>query len=112
MRRIRSYPDLPATRELQQQMNPAEIAEQLGHSLQMLFSTYAHVIEELRGQRAKPAETVIAAARKAPSDAHKERTTTQRRSTIKAAGKTKTVSVHLLWLAGREGPVSACRARV
>ena len=25
-------------------MNPAEIAEQLGHSLQMLLSTYTHVI--------------------------------------------------------------------
>jgi hypothetical protein len=32
-----------------EQTNPAEVAGQLGHSLQMLFGTYAHVIEELRG---------------------------------------------------------------
>lgn len=29
--------------------NPAEIAEEMGHSLEVLFSTYAHVITELKG---------------------------------------------------------------
>lgn len=51
----------------QEQRNPAEIAEQLGHSLQMLFSTYAHVITELRGQRRVRAVTLIEKARKAQS---------------------------------------------
>jgi hypothetical protein len=44
-------------------MNPAEIAAQLGHSLQTLFGTYAHVIEELRGQGTVNAEDEIKAAR-------------------------------------------------
>jgi integrase len=34
---------------LAEQTNPAEIAAQLGHSLQVLFSTYAHVIEDFGG---------------------------------------------------------------
>src|SRR5581483_5869187 len=50
---------------LAEQTNTAEIAAQLGHSLQMLFSTYAHVIEELRGAGRISAEKEIAAARKA-----------------------------------------------
>ncbi len=29
--------------------NPAEIADEMGHSLEVLFSTYAHVIAELKG---------------------------------------------------------------
>jgi integrase len=35
---------------LAEQTNPAEIAAQLGHSLQVLFSTYAHVIEDFEGR--------------------------------------------------------------
>ena len=46
-------------------VNPAEIAEQLGHSLQMLLSTYTHVIEELRGQERQSAEALIKRARDA-----------------------------------------------
>ena len=34
---------------LAEQSNPAEVAAQFGHSLLVLFSTYAHVIEDLRG---------------------------------------------------------------
>jgi integrase len=52
-----------------QQTNPAEIAGQLGHSLQMLFSTYAHVIDELRGRDRVSAEDEIRAARAAPAGA-------------------------------------------
>lgn len=44
-------------------INPAEIAEQLGHSLQMLLSTYTHVIEELRGGERHSAEALIKQAR-------------------------------------------------
>jgi integrase len=43
--------------------NPAEIAEQMGHSLQTLLNTYTHVIEELRGQPPRPAEALIREAR-------------------------------------------------
>ena len=32
-------------------MNPAEIAEQMGHSLTTLLTTYTHVLEELRETR-------------------------------------------------------------
>ena len=53
---------------LAEQMNPLEVAAQLGHSPMMLLSTYAHVIEELRGKKAASAETVIAKARKAGVD--------------------------------------------
>ena len=48
----------------QEQRNPAEIAEQLGHSLQMLFSTYAHAIDDLRGQKRVSAVTLITKARR------------------------------------------------
>lgn len=51
-----------------EQRNPAEIAEQLGHSLQTLFGTYTHVIEELRGQERVPAEDVIRMARRGGED--------------------------------------------
>ena len=43
--------------------NPAEIAAQLGHTMQTLFSTYAHVIEELRGREGVTAEGEIRAIR-------------------------------------------------
>jgi hypothetical protein len=46
-----------------EQTNPAEIAEHMGHSLQMLLSTYVHVIEELRGRERVSAEEEIRAAR-------------------------------------------------
>jgi hypothetical protein len=44
-------------------MNPAEIAEQLGHSIQTLLKTYTHVMEELRGQPRGPGEELIRDAR-------------------------------------------------
>ena len=40
-------------------VNPAEIAEQMGHSLQTLLGTYTHVIAELRGQKRRSAEMLI-----------------------------------------------------
>jgi hypothetical protein len=49
---------------LAEQSNPAEVAAQLGHSLLVLFSTYAHVIEDLRGTGKVDAEAEIRAARK------------------------------------------------
>ena len=52
---------------LAEQTNPAEIAAQLGHSLQVLFSTYAHVIEDFRGVGQVSAEGEIRNARKSPS---------------------------------------------
>ena len=48
---------------LAEQGNPAEIAGQLGHTLQTLFTTYAHVIEDLRGRKRINAEREIRAAR-------------------------------------------------
>ena len=45
--------------------NPAEIAEQLGHSLQTLLGTYTHVLEELRDKPPQGAEALIQAARDA-----------------------------------------------
>jgi integrase len=44
-------------------INPAEIAEQMGRSLQMLLGTYTHVIEELRGGKRQSAEELIKQAR-------------------------------------------------
>lgn len=49
---------------LAEQINPVEIASQLGHSLQTLFNTYAHVIEDLRGAKKASAENRISAARR------------------------------------------------
>jgi integrase len=46
-----------------ERLNPAEIAEQMGHSIQMLLSTYTHVIEELRGRDQVVAEDEIRTAR-------------------------------------------------
>jgi integrase len=40
-----------------------ELAEELGHSPQMTLTTYAHVIDELRGAPRLPAEEEIARAR-------------------------------------------------
>lgn len=47
-------------------LSPAEIAEQLGHTIQTLFKDYAHVIAELRGQPPASAAERIAAARERP----------------------------------------------
>jgi integrase len=46
-----------------ERQNPAEIAAQMGHSLQMLPSTYTHVLEELREVGGLDAEEAIMAAR-------------------------------------------------
>ncbi len=46
-----------------EQRNPLEIADMMGHSPQILFSTYAHVIAELRGAAPISAEEQIQAAR-------------------------------------------------
>jgi integrase len=43
--------------------NPLEVAEMMGHSTQILFSTYGHVIANLRGAAAAPAEARIVSAR-------------------------------------------------
>jgi integrase len=40
-------------------VNPAEISEQMGHSLQTLLTTYTHVIEELRGHERQSADTIV-----------------------------------------------------
>ena len=42
---------------------PAEIAAHLGNSLRVLFDTYGHEIEEMRGQPVKSVDEVIRAAR-------------------------------------------------
>jgi integrase len=52
-----------------ERQNPAEIASQMGHSLQMLLSTYTHVLEELREVDGLDAEEAILAARKAVAKA-------------------------------------------
>ncbi len=46
-----------------EQRNPLEIADMMGHSPQVLFSTYAHAIAELRGAAPISAEEQIKAAR-------------------------------------------------
>ncbi|HJS93739.1 MAG TPA: site-specific integrase [Solirubrobacteraceae bacterium] len=46
-----------------EQNNPADVARQLGHTLQTLFSTYAHVIEDLAEAGKVDAEEAIEAAR-------------------------------------------------
>jgi integrase len=43
--------------------NPAEIAEEMGHSLEVLFGTYAHVMADLKGIAAVSAEELILKAR-------------------------------------------------
>jgi hypothetical protein len=47
----------------QEGTNPAEIAEQMGHSLQTLLGTYTHVVDELRGKPRRSAEALIRAER-------------------------------------------------
>jgi integrase len=54
---------------LAEQMNPAEIANEMGHTLQTLFGTYAHVIEDLRGGELTSAEEEIRKARSAAVEA-------------------------------------------
>ena len=44
-------------------LSPAELAEQLGHSIQTLLKTYSHVMADLKGQPRVPAEQQIAEAR-------------------------------------------------
>jgi integrase len=44
-------------------INPAEIAEEMGHSLETLLNTYTHVIEDLAGQGPVNADDLIAQAR-------------------------------------------------
>jgi integrase len=46
-------------------LSVAELAEQMGHSVQTLLGTYTHVIAEFKGQRKVPAETAIKRARAA-----------------------------------------------
>ena len=59
-------------------INPAEIAEQLGHSLQVLLNTYTHVIEELRGRHRESAGPLITRAREEmlTQSSHEARTAT------------------------------------
>lgn len=52
-----------------EQRNPLEIAEMMGHSPQVLFSTYAHVIADLRGAAPVSAEEQIQVARSRVRDA-------------------------------------------
>ena len=52
-----------------EQTNAAEVAEQLGHSPQVLLNTYLHVIEDLRGAGRVSAEDEIRAARAAAAKA-------------------------------------------
>jgi integrase len=54
---------------LAEQRNPADVAGQMGHSMQTLFSTYAHVIEELRDLERVDAEAQIRSARVAAATA-------------------------------------------
>ncbi len=49
---------------LHEQINAAEVAAQLGHSLQTLLGTYAHVIDEWREEKPIKAEAEIRKARK------------------------------------------------
>jgi hypothetical protein len=46
-----------------EQRNPLEIADMMGHGPQVLFSTYAHVIAELRGASPISTDEQICAAR-------------------------------------------------
>jgi integrase len=50
--------------------NPAEIAEQMGRSLQTLLGTYTHVIAELRGQKRRSMESLIRQARESSQMSH------------------------------------------
>ncbi len=59
----------PGPLQFHEQRNPLEIADMMGHSPQVLFSTYAHVIAELRGAAPISAEEQIQAARSRIHDA-------------------------------------------
>jgi integrase len=48
---------------LRAQVPPADVAAHMGHGLQVLFSTYGHEIEAMRGQPAVPVEQSILEAR-------------------------------------------------
>lgn len=48
---------------LHERMGVTEVSQQMGHSLQTLFDTYAHVIEELRASEPASATTEILRAR-------------------------------------------------
>ena len=71
---------------------PSRSQEQLGHSLQMLFSTYAHVIDDLRGQKAARAVDLIEKARKAQSDVPKLFPKSQKRPIPTAKREPQTIS--------------------
>lgn len=47
----------------EQKTNHADIAQQMGHNIQTLYSTYTHTIEELRGKRPAFSEKLIRTAR-------------------------------------------------
>ena len=49
---------------LHEQLNVVEVAAQLGHGVETLLGTYAHVIDEYRGKKPIKAETEIAKARR------------------------------------------------
>ena len=53
--------------------NAAEIAEEVGNSLEVLLSTYTHVIAELRGASTVSAEALILEARRGHKIGHMER---------------------------------------
>ena len=47
----------------EQRMTLPEIARQMGHSLEMLLRTYAHVIDGLAGGAGRPPEEIVLEAR-------------------------------------------------
>ena len=52
-------------------VNPAEIAETMGHSVQTLLDVYTHVLNELRGEKPQSAEKLIRAAREPHRKPHR-----------------------------------------
>jgi integrase len=61
-----------ATAMIYEGRNPVEIAAEMGHSPQVLLSTYAHVMAEHRGERIDPV-ALIAEARSAYDSVRAER---------------------------------------
>lgn len=53
----------------EQRLSLQEIAEEMGHSVQVLAETYAHVIAELRGEGPVDPDALIEGARKRPKNA-------------------------------------------
>lgn len=53
----------------EQRLSLQEIAEEMGHSVQVLAETYAHVIAELRGEGPIDPDALIEGARKRPKNA-------------------------------------------